>query len=80
MKNMKRAIFLVGICGWLFSCAENKSNTEQTEAVTDTTSNLTTNSGAAGTGGVGAGFGAGGATIDTVTSPGKMPDTAKQHK
>lgn len=77
---MRRAIFLTGFIIAIFSCSDNSTNSQHSDATTDTTKNITSNSGAAGTGGVGAGFGTGGSTIDTNTAHGNTPDTSRQHR
>jgi hypothetical protein len=67
---MRRVLLLGGLAIWLVSCSDNSTSAGHTESK-DTTRNMTTNSGAAGTGGVGAGFGSGGsAGTDTSTNPG----------
>lgn len=78
--SMRRAILLTGFIIGMISCSNNSTNSQHTDATTDTTKNITTNSGAAGTGGVSAGFGTGGSTIDTNTSHDNTPDTSRQNR
>ncbi len=78
---MRRVLIMGGLALVMFSCGnsgENTSGTGRSESAgEDTTKNMTTNSGAAGTGGVGAGFGTGGsAGTDTNTTPGVAGDTS----
>ena len=58
---------MAGFAVALLSCANNEGTaTDNADSLTNATSNPTTGSGAAGTGGVGAGFGTGGSpTTDT---------------
>jgi len=78
---MKRILFVSGFSVWLLSCSNNSATTSgHTDSADDTTKNMTTNSGAAGTGGVGAGFGTGGsAGTDTNTTPGAAKDTSSNN-
>lgn len=75
---MKRVLFLSGFVLCLLSCSDNSAtSTGHDNSSGDTTKNMTTNSGAAGTGGVGAGYGTGGsAGTDTNTTPGAAKDTS----
>lgn len=62
---MKQLFALCGLAFWLLSCANNTGNTAGAASEADTTKNITTNVGGAGTGGVGAGYGTGGSTVVT---------------
>jgi hypothetical protein len=74
---MKRVLVLIGLAGWLLGCGDSSTPTGHTGESGDTTKNMTTNSGAAGTGGVVAGFGTGGsAGTDTNTTAGAAKDTS----
>lgn len=74
---MKRTLFLSSLVLFLFSCGNNSgSTTGGTDTAATIDRNITTNSGAAGTGGVGAGFGTGGsAGTDTTTNPSSQDGT-----
>lgn len=67
MKFMRQILLMAGWMTLLLSCANNEgTTTNRSDSLTSHPNNPTTGSGAAGTGGVGAGFGAGGSpTTDT---------------
>ncbi|HET7897288.1 MAG TPA: hypothetical protein VFL47_06455 [Flavisolibacter sp.] len=78
---MKQAFLFVAAAGLIMSCTNSGSDTGRYDTAADTTKNITTNSGAAGTGGVGAGFGTGGsAGLDTNTTPGVNASTQQHHE
>jgi hypothetical protein len=78
---MKQVLFLGGLMICLFSCSNNSGSTDSAGTIKDTNKAVMTNSGAATTGGEGAGFGTGGAGIsDTGTKAGNGNDKTKAEK
>jgi hypothetical protein len=78
---MKRILFLSGLTVWLLSCSNNSDSAGTAGEIKDTNKTIMTNSGGASTGGVGAGYGTGGAGIsDTVTKTGAVNDNTKAEK
>ena len=76
---MKKILLLCGLIVGLWSCSNNSDSTGSAGTIKDTNKAIMTNSGAAGTGGVGAGYGTGGAGIsDTVTKTGAEKSEQKK--